>query len=184
MADHPALKDFKCCPSCASTRIQRLHGKCVKCLDCSFEFFLNAAAAVGVLVSGPDGRIVLLRRAKEPGRGKLGIPGGFVDAMESFETAARREVLEETGLVLPERLEYLCSSFNRYEYAGVAYASSDVYFHARLDSFEGVAPLDETDAVALLRPDEVDLAELAFESGRQAIAALKAKCEPAASSRH
>lgn len=174
-AEHPALKSFKCCPACASTRLDRRFGKCVKCLDCSFEFFINAAAAVGVLVSGPDGRLVLLRRAKEPGKGKLGVPGGFVDAFESFETAARREVLEETGLILPERLEYLCSSSNRYEYANVAYASSDVYFHVRMSSLDGLAALDETDSVALLRLEEIDLQELAFQSGRDALAALKAK---------
>lgn len=174
--EHPSLKSLKRCPACGSAHIARRFGKSVKCRDCGFEFFVNPAAAVGVIISGSDGRIVLLRRAKEPGKGKLGVPGGFVDAFETFEAAARREVLEETGLVLPDGpLDYLCSSFNRYEYADVAYATSDVYFHVRMESLSGLSALDEAEEVALVHPGEVDLSEFAFESGRAAIAALNAK---------
>jgi ADP-ribose pyrophosphatase YjhB (NUDIX family) len=166
---HPGLASFKRCPSCASTRIAFVHGKAIKCSDCAFEFFFNAAAAVGVILSDRQGRVLLLRRAKEPGKGKLGVPGGFVDHFEDFETAARREVLEETGLVLAGRLDYLCSSFNRYEYAGVVYISSDVYFQARLDSFDSALALDETVSLEPVMPAALDFSELAFESGRVAL---------------
>ena len=173
VSDHPGLASLKCCPACASTKIERRYGKAIKCLDCGFEFFINAAAAVGAIISDSKGRILLLSRAKDPGKGKLGVPGGFVDAFEDFETAVRREVLEETGLILPERIDYLCSSHNRYEYAKVVYASSDVYFHAKVDSFDTALALDETDALVLLSPVELDLSEMAFESGRVAIAKFR-----------
>jgi NAD+ diphosphatase len=173
-AEHPALTGFKCCPSCSSLRIVRREGKAVKCGDCGFEFFLNPAAAVGVVMEAPDGRVVLLRRAKEPGKGKLGIPGGFIDAFETVEDGARREVLEETGLHLPERLDYLGSCVNRYEYAGVVYASCDIYLHARMDSLEGILALDETEAIVLRDPKLLAPDELAFSSARQALAQFAA----------
>ena len=41
-----------------------------------------------------------VRRNIEPGKGALAFPGGYVDSMESIETAASRELFEETGLVV------------------------------------------------------------------------------------
>lgn len=43
-------------------------------------------------------RILLVRRAIEPGRGKWVYPGGFVDLGESPERAAVREAREEAGV--------------------------------------------------------------------------------------
>ncbi len=44
------------------------------------------------------GDTLVLRRGHAPRRGMLDIPGGFIDAGEDIEAAARRELLEETGL--------------------------------------------------------------------------------------
>lgn len=54
--------------------------------------------AVDGIVLRRNGKIVLIRRANEPYRGKLALPGGFVEIGESVEDAVRREVREETGL--------------------------------------------------------------------------------------
>ena len=50
--------------------------------------------------------MLLIRRKNEPFAGKWAIPGGFVDMEESLELAARRELLEETGVKIA-RLEQL-----------------------------------------------------------------------------
>ncbi len=52
----------------------------------------------GGIVSDPEGRILLIRRGKEPARGLWSIPGGRVDGNEPWEAAAAREVHEETGI--------------------------------------------------------------------------------------
>jgi ADP-ribose pyrophosphatase YjhB (NUDIX family) len=51
--------------------------------------------------------ILLLRRVREPEAGCWGIPGGKVDAFEAVPNAVRREVQEETGLVVSD-IELLC----------------------------------------------------------------------------
>jgi 8-oxo-dGTP diphosphatase len=55
----------------------------------------NPFPTVDVIVELEDGIVLIERRNPPPG---WAIPGGFVDYGESFEDAARREALEETGL--------------------------------------------------------------------------------------
>jgi len=45
-----------------------------------------------------DGQILLVRRARSPGKGFYSLPGGRVEFGESLHTALHREVDEETGL--------------------------------------------------------------------------------------
>lgn len=52
------------------------------------------------------GAILLVVRGHEPFRGRLALPGGFVEPGETVETAVQREVEEETGL-RPRSIELL-----------------------------------------------------------------------------
>jgi ADP-ribose pyrophosphatase len=57
------------------------------------------APLVGVgTVTIKNGRILLIRRAFEPGAGKWSIPGGLVEVGEKLSEAAVRETAEETGI--------------------------------------------------------------------------------------
>ena len=60
---------------------------------------LRPIVGVGVVVLR-DEAVLLVRRAKPPLAGQWSLPGGMQELGETLEEAARREVLEETGLGL------------------------------------------------------------------------------------
>ncbi len=53
---------------------------------------------VGGIVHDDAHRLLVVRRGREPDRGRWSIPGGRVEPGEDDAQAVRREVLEETGL--------------------------------------------------------------------------------------
>lgn len=157
---------FRFCPSCASEGGRWVDGRQFVCPGCGFRFFQNVAAACGVLVRSGD-RYLFVERARDPSRGLLGLPGGFVDPGESVEQALSREVAEEVGASLGP-VTFLGSFPNRYPYAGVEYHTCDLYFAADLHGDEGALRLDagEVSGVKWLAADEVSLDRLAFPSLR------------------
>jgi ADP-ribose pyrophosphatase YjhB (NUDIX family) len=159
---------FAFCPRCGSKRSGPAGAVPFRCNACGLVYFFNPASAVGAILFGPDDRALFLKRAHDPGQGKLGLPGGFVDLGETAEEALRREVREEVNLEL-SALEFLCSCPNVYPYAGVTYSVLDLYFVARVASVQGIAALDGVESYCWLRPEEVDLEALAFTSARQAL---------------
>ena len=69
----------------------------IQCPRCRFLLYDYPRPACGVVVVRGDDTLVL-RRAHLPRIGALDIPGGFLEAGEALEAAARRELFEETGL--------------------------------------------------------------------------------------
>ena len=56
------------------------------------------------LIFDEKGRVLLIKRTKEPWKGLWGFPGGHVNEGETPKQAVKREVKEETGLeVAPEQ---------------------------------------------------------------------------------
>jgi ADP-ribose pyrophosphatase len=101
-----------------------------------------------------EGRVVLIRRGKEPLRGRWVIPGGTVELGETLEEALVREMQEETGiLVRPREVVLVFDRIQRegssveYHYVIIDYACDYVSGELRAGS--------DADEVALVAPDEI-----------------------------
>jgi ADP-ribose pyrophosphatase YjhB (NUDIX family) len=142
----------------------------LRCQACAFTLFFNPASAVGAFVVRPDGQMLWLQRAREPGRGKLGLAGGFIDIGETAEEALARELDEEVGLTI-RTWRFLCSAPNDYAYADVCYPVCDLFFEVQVDSSD-VVRSDESEVAGWvwLPPEEVRPDQIAFKSVRAAFA--------------
>jgi len=92
------------CPHCTQPLVKQVAFNRLRsvCLACGFVDFQAPKVGVSLLITDEEGRLLLIRRAIEPGKDKWGLPSGFVDWDESPEEAAMRECVEETGLVVSE----------------------------------------------------------------------------------
>jgi 8-oxo-dGTP diphosphatase len=86
------------CSSCGSkTETQVVAKQSLSvCPHCDRVFFRNPKVVATALIE-EAGRVLLVLRDIEPGRGLWGLPGGYVDWNEHPEAAVVRECLEETG---------------------------------------------------------------------------------------
>lgn len=90
------------CPMCGKPN-RKLAGASLhrRCLTCGETDWVNPAPAIGIAILR-NNLVLLSRRANAPKRGQWDLVGGFLEANETPDAAAHREVLEETGCRLAE----------------------------------------------------------------------------------
>jgi 8-oxo-dGTP diphosphatase len=156
---------FRFCPACGgpleSRQLKAGDPARLVCGRCGFVLYLDPKVAVGTVIVAADERIVLVRRAIEPGYGLWVFPGGYVDRGEEITAAAIREAREEAGLEV--RLDGL---INIYSYPGrpiiiVVYRASIVGGELAID--------EESLEARLFARAEIPWTELAFRSTREAL---------------
>lgn len=149
-----------------------MEAKAVRCGACGFLYYFNTAAAAAAFIEDAAGRLLLVRRDREPGKGRLAPPGGFIDAGETVAEALRREVREEVGLELGEAV-FLVSYPNHYRYRGIDYPTLDLFFHARVADFGAARALDEAEGLVVAPLAEVAADQMAFPSMAKALSFLQ-----------
>jgi ADP-ribose pyrophosphatase YjhB (NUDIX family) len=101
-----------------------------------------------------EGRVLLIRRGKEPLRGRWVVPGGTVELGETLETALVREVEEETGLIVAPR--EVVTVFDRIERDGGRVVYHYVIVDYRCDYVSGT-PRAASDAADVALVAQADL---------------------------
>jgi ADP-ribose pyrophosphatase YjhB (NUDIX family) len=97
------LAGWKACPRCCAGLEH--DDASVSCPSCGLSVYANPAPTASALLTDGDGRVLLTRRAGEPGEGLWDLPGGFVDEGEGALATLRRELREELGVEIePGRL--------------------------------------------------------------------------------
>lgn len=165
---HP-LDKFAYCPVCGSRHFEENNFKSKKCRDCGFTYYANPCSATAAFIVNDNDEMLVVRRAKEPAKGTLDLPGGFVDMGETVEEGMIREIMEETGLEVKE-IRYLFSSPNVYIYSGMGVHTLDMDFLVRVPG--GRIPVKAADdaAEALWIPiGDVHPAEFGLTSIRNAV---------------
>jgi len=156
---------YRFCPSCGGPLERRVvrpgEPERQACPACAFVHYLNPKVAVGTIIAADGGRLVMVRRAIQPGYGLWVFPGGFVDRGEPLEAAALREALEESGLEV--RLDALVNVYSYRDAAPViiVYAATAIGGALAID--------DESLEAALFEPNDLPWDALAFDSTRDAL---------------
>ena len=167
----PLISDvFQFCPRCGLAS-EATGTNPFRCSGCDYTHFFSPCVAVAGVIVDEQKRVLFLRRQRDPKKGMLGLPGGFVDAGESVEDALRREVLEEMNLQV-RSIAFLASYPNQYEYKGVILPVTDVFFTCEVETLDTIAPeKSEVASWHFCHPCEATLSEMAFESNRRAVQA-------------
>lgn len=163
MASHDETPPYKFCPVCGSpldSRVLRAGEPkrlvCTNAAACGFVFYLDPKVAVGTIIRTAAGKIVLVKRAIEPGFGQWVFPGGFVDRGEEIRLAAAREAREEAGITI--QLDHLVGI---YSYEGVT--PIIIVFAATMTGGELTVD-DENSEIREFAVDDIPWDELAFRS--------------------
>lgn len=137
------------------------------------EHTVNLADAL--LIGQVDDRphLLLIRRGRDPQRGLLALPGGYVNPGEPSRAAAARELHEETGILLdPTALHPVaCYEWARPESPRIRYLT--FAYAALLPTTPSLTAGDDANTAHWVDLDQLDLDQLAFNHAQIAIDGLR-----------
>lgn len=170
---HP-LDIFHHCPRCGCEGFVVNNEKSKRCNECGFVLYFNAIAAVVAVIVNERGELLVARRGKEPAKGTLDLPGGFVDSFETGEEAVVREVFEESGLQVTET-KYIFSLPNKYLYSGFEEHTLDLFFLCKTNGAHLPVAADDVEELLWVPLTALEPASFGLESIRKGVSILKEK---------
>ena len=168
---HP-LHLFSYCPKCGSNDFTENDFKSKRCGSCGFTYYFNPLAATVGIITNDKGEVLVARRAKEPAKGTLDLPGGFCDSYETAEEGVKREIEEETGLKV-NSTRYLFSIPNTYMYSGMELHTMDMFFLCTVEDAAALTADDDVSELLWIAIDDLRSEEFGLASIKKAIKKLK-----------
>lgn len=165
--EHP-LSQFKYCPKCGSAHFEIHNEKSKQCADCGFVYYFNPSSATVALILNERDELLVCRRAKEPAKGTLDLPGGFIDMTETGEEGVAREVREETGMKVA-KAEYLFSLPNIYIYSGFPVHTLDMFFRCTVEDTLHFEAMDDAADLFFLPLKDIRTEEFGLGSIRKGV---------------
>ena len=172
--EHP-LSQFRYCPKCGSEHFEIHNEKSKQCKDCGFVYYFNSSAATVALILNGRNELLVCRRAKEPAKGTLDLPGGFIDMAETGEEGVAREVLEETGLKVKKAV-YQFSLPNIYVYSGFPVHTLDMFFLCTVEDMSHFSAMDDVADSFFLPLSEIHPEDFGLDSIRRGLSLFLAQC--------
>lgn len=163
---------FKFCPKCGSEEFNVNNEDSKKCSKCGFVYYFNSAAAIVAVIENSKGEVLVARRAKDPAKGTLDLPGGFAGRHETIEETVRREILEETRLEI-DSLKYIFSIPNIYEYSGFEVHTMDMFFECKIDDFSNIKAQDDVLELIFIPKQDLNPDDFGLTSIRKGIEKLQ-----------
>lgn len=164
---HP-LEKFEYCPRCGSKHFVVNNEKSKLCENCGFVYYANPCSATAAFIINEKNELLVVKRAKEPAKGTLDLPGGFCDMYETAEEGIRREIKEETDIDVKD-IEYLFSIPNIYRYSGIDIHTLDMFYLCRVKGDVEIHAADDASECFWLPISEIHSEQFGLRSIRQAI---------------
>ena len=162
-----ATEPFRFCPADGTRLDEPCPSGGASCPLCGRSWYRNSALAVGAVILEGD-RALLAVRAREPEKGRLDLPGGFLEVGEHPVTGLVREVREELGIEVEVFEPPILMATHTYGTDGQYVLA--IGFRARIVEGEP----DPTDDVAEIRwvsAEELDSADFTWEHDREMVRA-------------
>lgn len=165
---------YRHCSRCGGSDLPAEGPREFVCRACGYRHFITPFPAAVALVRDGAGRLLVCRRAHEPGLGRWSLPGGVIEPGETGEQAAAREVAEETGLVLaPSAFRHLATLPNDYWFQDYLWPTLDLFYTAQVEGAPATQPdPEEVAEIAWLEPERALALDFAFASNRRAVELL------------
>jgi mutator protein MutT len=131
-------------------------------------YYFNPSAATVAIIMNSRNELLVCRRASDPAKGTLDLPGGFIDMNETAEEGVAREVMEETGMRVVST-GYLFSQPNIYHFSGFDVHTLDIFFACRVDNDTHIEAHDDVAEARFVPLNEIHPEEFGLRSIRRGV---------------
>lgn len=159
--------EYQFCPKCGSKAKRKLHNL-LACPNCGYDFYINPASTNAVILENSKGEILIVKRKFEPKKGYLDLPGGFIEAGESLEESAIREVKEEIGVDISQVSYFRCYP-DEYLFQGINIQTLGFILTAKIADDAKIIVSDDVAEANFYPKSNLPIGKIAFKSLRQGL---------------